>query len=74
VFHFGRTEPENQGLLQFKRGWDAIEEGLSYYKYDLKNGRFRSENSGPRSSYRVFKMMPDPLLRLAGNLLYRHAG
>ena len=49
AFHFGRTEPENQGLLQFKRGWGTIEEELHYYKYDLKNGRFRSENSGPEA-------------------------
>jgi lipid II:glycine glycyltransferase (peptidoglycan interpeptide bridge formation enzyme) len=73
-FHFGRTEPGNQGLLQFKRGWGASEEELSYYKYDLKKNRFLSNKSGPKSSYRVFKMMPEPLLRLTGNLLYRHVG
>jgi hypothetical protein len=73
-FHFGRTEPENEGLLQFKDGWGAAKAGLCYYKYDLRKGRFLSNDSGPKSSYRVFKMMPAPLLRLTGNLLYRHVG
>ena len=73
-FHFGRTEPENGGLLQFKDGWGATKAGLCYYKYDLRKDRFLSNDSGPKSSYRVFKMMPAPLLRLTGNLLYRHVG
>ena len=73
-FHFGRTELENEGLLQFKNGWGATKAGLFYYKYDLRKGRFLSNDSGPESSYRVFKMMPVSLLRLTGNLFYRHVG
>jgi hypothetical protein len=60
--------------LQFKDGWGATKSGLCYYKYDLRKDRFLSNDSGPKSSYRVFKMMPAPLLRLTGNLLYRHVG
>jgi hypothetical protein len=73
-FSFGRTEPENNGLLQFKRGWGAKEKKLNYYKYDLKQDSFVSEKPGTKSSYNIFKMMPLPLLKFTGNILYRHVG
>jgi len=37
---FGRTEPENQGLIQFKSGWGATEQPIHYYRYDLRKGSF----------------------------------
>ena len=73
-FSFGRTEHENQGLLQFKRGWGVKEEVLSYYKYDLKKNCFVTYKTGPKSSYSFFKIMPNALLKMTGNLLYRHVG
>ncbi len=73
-FSFGRTEPGNNGLLQFKRGWGAKEKKLNYYKYDLKHDSFVSAKSGTKSSYSLFKMLPIPMLRIAGNFLYRHVG
>jgi CelD/BcsL family acetyltransferase involved in cellulose biosynthesis len=73
-FNFGRTEPDNEGLLQFKRAWGTIENKRPYFKYDLKANRFVAGRSGPKTSYGVFKVMPIPMLRLAGNLLYKHVG
>ena len=74
VFGFGRTEPENQGLLQFKRGWGAKEETLNYYKYDLMQDSFVAEKPKIKSSYGFFRIMPSPILRFTGNILYRHVG
>jgi hypothetical protein len=74
TFSFGRTEPGNEGLLQFKRGWGAAEQKLSYYRFDLKANAFSAGASGLKTSYAVFKCMPAPLLRLAGALMYRHVG
>jgi hypothetical protein len=72
-FCFGRTEPENEGLLQFKRGWGATEETLRYYKYDLKLQTFVGDPPLDTGWHgKVFRAMPIPLLRLAGGLLYRH--
>ena len=71
---FGRTETENQGLLQYKRGWGGNEERLFYYKFDLRKGCFVEGQTGFRSSYTIFKILPSPLLRFMGNLLYRHVG
>jgi hypothetical protein len=74
LFDFGRTEPENEGLLQFKRGWGTAEKSISYYKYDLTRNAFESNKAGIRSSYPFLKLTPLPLLKLAGRLLYRHVG
>ena len=74
TFSLGRTELENQGLLQFKRGWGSKEETLNYYRYDLMRDSFLAENSGIKSSYRFFKIMPSVMLRFTGTILYRHMG
>jgi hypothetical protein len=74
TFNFGRTEPENQGLLQFKRGWGAEERIINYYKYNFAKNTFIEGRPGIKSSNKFFKMMPSPLLRFTGNLLYRHVG
>jgi len=73
-FSFGRTEPENTGLLQFKRGWGTTEEKINYYKYNIKENTFIKERSKVKSSYKLFKIMPVPILRFTGTLLYRHIG
>lgn len=73
-FSFGRTEQENSGLLQFKRGWGTEEKTISYYKYDLTNAAFIKGRSRAITSYALLKKMPSPLLNLAGTLLYRHVG
>ena len=73
-FSFGRTEPENEGLLQFKRGWGTQEETINYYKYDLAKAEFVNDPRGFRTSYNFLKKLPSPILNLAGTLLYKHVG
>ncbi len=74
TFSFGRTEPENEGLLQFKRGWGTKEDKVTYYRLNIAENKFSAERNGARSSYPVCKILPIPVLRLAGSLLYRHVG
>lgn len=72
---FGRTEPENNGLRQFKLGWGTKETLLNYYIYDLKKNSFVKSPQRITSFYnKIFGTMPIPLLKLSGNLLYRHIG
>lgn len=72
---FGRTEPENDGLLTFKRGWGPQEQAINYYKYDLKREFYVTESSRLHGFHnKVFANMPIPFLRLTGSLLYRHIG
>jgi hypothetical protein len=74
-FSFGRTEPDNEGLLQFKRGWNPEEEQVSYYKYDLKKNSFQTESIGVKGFYnQIFNITPIPVLRLVGTAMYKHLG
>jgi Acetyltransferase (GNAT) domain len=74
VLDLGRTELKNIGLRQFKKGWGSDERKASYYQYDIKKERFVAENKAPKKFYTVFKHLPIPLMRLTGNLLYKHVG
>jgi hypothetical protein len=72
---FGRTEPENKGLMQFKSGWGSKEHLIKYYKYDLKKNIFANETSGINPFYKkVFSKLPLPVLNTLGRVLYRHMG
>jgi len=72
-FNFGRTEPENDGLLQFKRGWATSEKMINYYKYDFEKESFINERSKVTGFHnRVFSITPIPLLRFVGSMLYKH--
>jgi hypothetical protein len=73
-FSFGRTEPENEGLMRFKSGWGAKRDLLNYHKFDMCFNRFVGDKAGLKTSYAAFKTLPIPMLRLAGHLLYRHVG
>jgi len=72
---FGRTEPENEGLRQFKTGWGAEESVINYYRYDLAADAFVP---GPKTvsarANRAFSRLPVAALKAIGGLLYRHMG
>jgi hypothetical protein len=74
-FCFGRTEPENHGLRQFKSGWGAKEQRIRYYRYDLGTDTFiRGKTYGHAFYNRIFSAMPVPISRVVGEILYRHVG
>jgi hypothetical protein len=72
---FGRSDPSNQGLVQFKEGWGTVKSQISYYKYDLKDMSFvQNLNRSEEFGISIWKKIPVPLLKLAGSVLYRHMG
>jgi hypothetical protein len=72
---FGRTEPENSGLRQFKTGWNTKEHIISYYKYNLSTESFVEISSKEKGLHNIiFSHMPLPLLKMSGALLYKHMG
>jgi hypothetical protein len=74
-FCFGRTEPDNHGLMQFKSGWGAKEETIRYYRYDLRTDTFLCGKPYGDAFYnKIFSTMPVSLSRFAGEILYRHVG
>lgn len=74
-FCFGKTDVGQDGLIQFKDGWGADKQQLKYYRYNLKTGRFlQDQQTSNGRGYFIFRKMPIPILKMAGNLLYRHIG
>jgi len=74
-FHFGRTNSEHSGLLQFKRGWGAEEKGLQYIKVNLIDGSSIPTKSLVTGFHnRLFSHLPLPVLGMIGRVLYRHMG
>jgi len=75
TFDFGRTELENEGLLQFKRGWGTTEKFISYYKYDIKQASFVGEHSKLKGWHnRFFNIAPIFVSKCIGSILYKHIG
>jgi len=75
-FDLGRSNPEHEGLRDFKRRWGAEEVELPYYYYPAVQGVGATEGSSVkfRAMRAVFRWLPAPLLKMSGTLLYRHLG
>jgi hypothetical protein len=74
-FSFGKTEPGNTGLRQFKAGWGAKEKKVYYYRYSFAEDAFvraKPLESGLHNG--VFNRLPIPLLRLMGAIAYKYQG
>lgn len=75
MLHFGRTEPENKGLLQFKSGWGTKQYLIKYYRYDLQKNVFTANPSDINPLLKkIFSKLPIPVLNIMGKFLYRHMG
>ncbi len=74
-FCFGRTDPDNKGLRQFKNGWGTVEKEIYYYRYDIQKDKFIDGNTEATTRYRsLMQKLPMPVLRLIGQVSYRHVG
>lgn len=73
--NLGRTAPDHEGLLRFKRLWGGQESAVRYYRYDLRRSAFvrHSFEMSPIIK-KVFTHIPIPISRLAGRWLSRHMG
>jgi len=75
-FSFGRTSPDNTGLIFYKRRWGATEESLPVYV----NSYLSKTKSGGRHPMAmrfikgIFRNVPRVLSRILGAFLYRHWG
>lgn len=70
---FGRTDLEDTGLREFKAGWGACEEEISYYRFDLHQNAFAHKSPRGEGLHRkFFQTAPMLLSRLIGSVLYRH--
>jgi lipid II:glycine glycyltransferase (peptidoglycan interpeptide bridge formation enzyme) len=74
---FGRTDPRNAGLLQFKRSWGGEETEMQYYRIGVrKSVRVKTGEGDEEYGFarKVMRKLPIRILRLAGALAYQHMG
>ena len=71
---FGRSELDNEGLIQFKGHFGAHCSRLTYYRSPAAPTGGLSRNWGTRATRHVLSRVPDSVLIPVGNLLYRHLG
>jgi hypothetical protein len=73
-FDLGRTEEGNEGLLTFKNHWVPQPQRLLYWKFPGTYSPVSADGWKLRLAKLVFSCMPDRLLTITGNLIYRHIG
>ena len=73
---FGRTDRANTGLRHFKSGWGSDEYPITYYKYDVKRRVWVTNTPGGLNAMMkpAFRVLPIPMSRMIGAMLYRHFG
>jgi CelD/BcsL family acetyltransferase involved in cellulose biosynthesis len=73
TLNLGRTSVFNEGLRRFKLGLGSVEEKVEYGKYEFASKQFVRDADRVEGWFnRVFGVLPLPLLRLAGAVLYPH--
>ena len=74
-FDMGRTEQGNAGLLKFKNHWAPHPRRLVYWRFPKTSPSLDSVDGWRwRMAKRVFSHLPDRLLTITGQLVYRHIG
>ena len=71
---FGRTELDNQGLIEFKDRFGTNRRQITYLRYSENAGGKGVVESCLPGLRRIFSILPDALSSTAGRLLYRHIG
>lgn len=73
ILNLGRTDPEDAGLLSYKRSWGGIEDQLNYFRYDLKKNKYiKTDHHLSNALNKYTRYLPSSLLKLIGNIAYRH--
>jgi hypothetical protein len=71
----GRSDEDNEGLIQFKDRLGATSSMLSYQRWSRGEQQTVKKPSRLRDmGKQLFSVMPDPILRMTGRILYRHVG
>ena len=70
----GRSDADNAGLIAFKNRWGAKCSELRYLRWSRDHAPDRAKGRSSGLIKQVFALMPDPLLRATGRVLYRHVG
>lgn len=71
---FGRTPPNNIGLIEHKRHWATVEEDVPVLGYPASGEAkgFSAGSSGYRIARWLVQRVPPPMARLLGRFAFRH--
>ena len=71
-FSFGRTDPENEGLAAYKRGWGSDETKISILKYDMKNSQYINTKKRTYGIHnKIIKHLPFGISKFLGRSIYQ---
>jgi hypothetical protein len=70
----GRSDLDNPGLITFKERWSAARSTLTTWRAPAAVASLSLEHRKVRLAKEICSRLPEPVLRLAGRLLYRHIG
>jgi len=77
IFDFGRTAPNNLGLMDFKRRWGTVMADLPQFWFP-RNSSHSFDNTEKTVKHRLartlVRKLPPRFLPLLGELCYRHMG
>jgi len=73
-FDLGRSDSDNPGLVAFKDHWGTTRSTLTYFRYPAQASPTPCEKYRMRVARRALALAPDRILRLVGELLYKHIG
>lgn len=75
-FDFGRTSPDNLGLMRYKAMWGAETNDLPYFYYPRLKGMGSKGESGLvyRFITRLWRILPNSVISKIGPLIYKHLG
>jgi GNAT acetyltransferase-like protein len=75
VFDLGRCDYDNQGLIDFKNKWASTRASLTCWRFPAPaQGLSRGDAPGLKLAKNFFGFLPTSMLKLAGQILYRHIG
>ena len=74
LLDFGRSDLDNPGLIRFKDQWGTRRAELAYYRFPAPAQPSGAPSLGERTAKALFARLPDPLLAMAGRMIYRHIG
>ncbi len=73
-FDLGRSDCDNPGLIAFKDHWASTRTLLTYWKWPAAAADLSNDSRVLKLARHLFGFLPDPLLKIAGKILYRHIG
>lgn len=71
---FGRSDPDQDGLIIFKDRLGAEKRSISYFRYSRTSQKQRSTVLNSETIRELLSVLPGPLASTAGRFVYRHVG